>query len=74
VIIGHLIPAGTGMKRYRSIRVKEENPIDLGEKVQSIMGSRRSEMFEEDDDFELDDLSETISEGGAPEEEEGDDE
>jgi len=42
--------------------------------VQSIMGSRRSEMFEEDDDFELDDLSETISEGGAPEEEEGDDE
>ncbi|MCK9286955.1 MAG: DNA-directed RNA polymerase subunit beta' [Sphaerochaetaceae bacterium] len=72
VIIGHLIPAGTGMKRYRSIKVKEENPIDLGEKVQSIMGLRRSEMYADDDDFEFDDLGETISEGEVPEEDEGD--
>ncbi|MDD3996130.1 MAG: DNA-directed RNA polymerase subunit beta' [Sphaerochaetaceae bacterium] len=72
VIIGHLIPAGTGMKRYRSIRVKEDNPIDLGEKVQSIIGARRSEMFEDDDDFDIDDLGETISEGGDSEENDSD--
>ena len=64
VVIGHLIPAGTGMKRYRSIRVKEENPVDLGEKVQSIMGSRHTEMFD-DDDFGADDLEEMISKGEA---------
>ena len=72
VIIGHLIPAGTGMKRYRSIRVKEDNPIDLGEKVQSIIGARRSEMFEDDDDFDIDDLGETISEGRDSEENDND--
>jgi len=63
VIIGHLIPAGTGMKRYRNIRVKEDNPIDLGERVQSLMGSRRVGMFDEDEDFESDDVEEMISEG-----------
>ena len=48
VIIGQLIPAGTGMKRYRNIRVKEDSPIDLGEKVQSLMGSHRAQMSIED--------------------------
>ncbi|MFA5468242.1 MAG: DNA-directed RNA polymerase subunit beta' [Sphaerochaetaceae bacterium] len=62
VIIGQLIPAGTGMKRYRNIRVKEDSPIDLGEKVQSLMGSHRAEMFEEDDD-------DFVSEGELLEEE-----
>ncbi|MHC1691869.1 MAG: DNA-directed RNA polymerase subunit beta' [Sphaerochaetaceae bacterium] len=71
VIIGHLIPAGTGMKRYRNIKVKEENPVDLKEKVQSIMGSRRTEMFDDDDDLDVDDLGETISEGEIPDDEEG---
>jgi DNA-directed RNA polymerase subunit beta' len=69
VIIGHLIPAGTGMKRYRSIKVKEENPVDLGQKVQSIMGSRRAELFEDDDDYDVDDLVEMISEGETPDDE-----
>ncbi len=73
VIIGHLIPAGTGMKRYRNIRVKEDNPIDLGEKVQSLMGSRRIGMFDEDEDFETDDLGEMISEGDTPDDD-GDEE
>ena len=48
VIIGQLIPAGTGMKRYRNIRVKEDSPIDLGEKVQSLMDSHRAQMSIED--------------------------
>ena len=73
VIIGHLIPAGTGMKRYRNIRVKEDNPIDLGEKVQSLMGSRRFGMFDDDEDFDTDDLGETISEGETADDE-GDEE
>ena len=69
VIIGHLIPAGTGMKRYRNIKVKEDNPIDLGEKVQSLMGSRRLGMFDEDEDFDTDDLGEMISEGETSDDE-----
>jgi len=63
VIIGHLIPAGTGMKRYRNIRVKEDSPIDLGEKVQSLMGSRRIGASDGDEDLELDGSEEMISEG-----------
>jgi DNA-directed RNA polymerase subunit beta' len=73
VIIGHLIPAGTGMKRYRNIRVKEDNPIDLGEKVQSLIGSRRMGMFGDDEDFDSDDLDEMISEGETSEDD-GDEE
>ena len=69
VIIGHLIPAGTGMKRYRNIRVKDENPIDLGEKVQSLMGSRKVGMFEDEEEFESDELEEMISEGETSEDE-----
>jgi DNA-directed RNA polymerase subunit beta' len=74
VIIGHLIPAGTGMKRYRNIRVKEDNPIDLGEKVQSLMGSRRIGMFDDDEDFDTDDLGEMISEGETSDDDDGDEE
>ncbi|MFA7395720.1 MAG: hypothetical protein WCY81_01870, partial [Sphaerochaetaceae bacterium] len=59
VIIGHLIPAGTGMKRYRDIQVKDENQIDLGERVQSLMGSRRA-MY---DDSSLEEIEEIMSEG-----------
>jgi DNA-directed RNA polymerase subunit beta' len=61
VIIGHLIPAGTGMKRYRNIKVKEESSIDLMQKVQALMSSRRAELGEEQ--FDIDEADEIISEG-----------
>ncbi|MGD8113973.1 MAG: hypothetical protein ACQEWA_03740, partial [Sphaerochaetaceae bacterium] len=71
VIIGHLIPAGTGMKRYRGIRVKEDNPIDLESQVESLMESRKSGAYED----ELEDVvpeQEMLSEGETVDD--GDDE
>nr|AKQ03748.1 DNA-directed RNA polymerase subunit beta', DNA-directed RNA polymerase subunit beta' [uncultured Ignavibacteria bacterium Rifle_16ft_4_minimus_38491] len=38
VVMGHLIPAGTGLKKYRNIMLKSEEPIEEmqeEEKVQS---------------------------------------
>jgi DNA-directed RNA polymerase subunit beta' len=71
VIIGHLIPAGTGMKRYRNIRVKEDSSIDLGERVQSLIGSRRMSLL--DDDYDSDEFDEMISEGEVADESLNDD-
>jgi len=62
VIIGHLIPAGTGMKRYRTIKVKEENPIDLESQVESLMESRKHDAEEDFDEMDVE-LEEYISEG-----------
>jgi len=36
VIIGQLIPAGTGMKRYRDIDILDENGIPLSSKIEEI--------------------------------------
>jgi DNA-directed RNA polymerase subunit beta' len=71
VIIGHLIPAGTGMKRYRNIKVKEDSSIDLGERVQSLIGSRRMGLL--DDDYDSDEFDEMISEGEVADESLNDD-
>ncbi|MCF7943030.1 MAG: DNA-directed RNA polymerase subunit beta' [Spirochaetia bacterium] len=43
VIIGHLIPAGTGIKKYRNIQIKEEGGTDLDESVHSAMQERKRE-------------------------------
>ncbi len=69
VIIGHLIPAGTGIKNYRNIKLVQEGREDLDESVQSVMDSRRreedeiadSELIEEEEDIEeTEDEVETI--------------
>ncbi len=62
VIIGHLIPAGTGMKRYRSVKLKDEDLIGLKEKVESVMGSRHQDIMD-DDDFDAEDLGDMTIEG-----------
>jgi DNA-directed RNA polymerase subunit beta' len=46
VIIGHLIPAGTGMKNYRGIKLYDENSEDLDTSVQNIIEARKREQAE----------------------------
>lgn len=43
VIIGHLIPAGTGMKGYNKIKLFDENRADLDAHVQQILEVREKE-------------------------------
>lgn len=46
VIIGHPIPAGTGMKRYRALKLYDENAEDLDAKIQKILESKQKEKEE----------------------------
>ena len=43
VIIGHLIPAGTGIRDYRNIRLFDEHRDDLDEHMQQILEQRARE-------------------------------
>lgn len=50
VIIGHLIPAGTGLKRYRNVRLEEdEKLLELQKEVDKARRERKPEAFVEDD-------------------------
>ncbi len=46
VIIGHLIPAGTGMRKYRNVKLYDENSEDLDTSVQNIIEARKREQAE----------------------------
>jgi DNA-directed RNA polymerase subunit beta' len=43
IIIGHPIPAGTGMKRYREIKLFDEDNKDLDVEMQEILEKRKLE-------------------------------
>jgi len=43
IIIGHPIPAGTGMKRYRNIKLYDEEGQNLDEFMQEILERRKQE-------------------------------
>ncbi|MDR0316196.1 MAG: DNA-directed RNA polymerase subunit beta' [Treponema sp.] len=43
IIIGHPIPAGTGMKRYRAIKLFDEDSQDLDEYMKEILERRKLE-------------------------------
>ncbi|MDR1175634.1 MAG: DNA-directed RNA polymerase subunit beta' [Treponema sp.] len=43
IIIGHPIPAGTGMKRYRDVKLFDEDSQDLDEYMKEILEKRRLE-------------------------------
>ena len=43
VIIGHLIPAGTGMRKYRNIRLSDADNEDLDAFVAEVLEKRRRE-------------------------------
>jgi DNA-directed RNA polymerase subunit beta' len=60
VIIGHLIPAGTGMKRYRNISIIDDDDAALSSTVQSVMEARKRG---EIDEAELEQLLEEIPGG-----------
>ncbi len=59
VIIGHLIPAGTGMKRYRNVKLYDENNEDLDARVKRIQEERKLEELSNND-------SETAQPGVVP--------
>ena len=46
IIIGHLIPAGTGQKLYRNIKLYDESNEDLDASIQSILEARKKEELE----------------------------
>ncbi len=52
VIIGHLIPAGTGIKAYRNVKLYDENNEDLDVTIKGLIEARKAEKkpeFEEED-------------------------
>jgi DNA-directed RNA polymerase subunit beta' len=53
IIIGHPIPAGTGMKRYREVKLFDEDKQDLDEYMNEVLERRKLEKAAEtqDDDF-----------------------
>ncbi|MDR2143635.1 MAG: hypothetical protein LBP29_04615, partial [Treponema sp.] len=63
IIIGHPIPAGTGMKRYREVKLFDEDSQDLDKQMEEILEQRKTEAA----------LAEAEAEGGeeeTPEQEE----
>jgi DNA-directed RNA polymerase subunit beta' len=46
IIIGHPIPAGTGMKRYHNVKLFDEDSQDLDEYMQEILDRRKQEAEE----------------------------
>lgn len=48
VVIGHLIPAGTGMRTYRQVKLYDENKEDLDMSVQKIIEQRNAEKVSEE--------------------------
>ena len=50
VIIGHLIPAGTGLKRYRTVRLEEdEKLLELQKEVDKARRERKADVTEDED-------------------------
>jgi len=57
VIIGHLIPAGTGLKKYRTVHLEEdEKLLELQKEVDRARKERKPEAFVEDD-LDVEDLA-----------------
>ena len=58
VIIGHLIPAGTGMREYRNVKLYDENNEDLDASVRSLLEARKLERSSEGESVETEDIQE----------------
>ena len=57
IIIGHPIPAGTGMRRYRDVKLFDEDQQDLDDYVNEVLERRKLEKAAEvaNDDFSIED-------------------
>jgi DNA-directed RNA polymerase subunit beta' len=78
IIIGHPIPAGTGMKRYRAVKLFDEDQQDLDVQMQEVLEQRRLEKLaeaaeEEEYSPEVDPLAEVEVEADAEVEVEAED-
>jgi DNA-directed RNA polymerase subunit beta' len=62
IIIGHPIPAGTGMKRYRAVKLFDEDSQDLDVQMQEILEQRRLEALEEGEMEEEEVVEEPVEE------------
>lgn len=70
VIIGHLIPAGTGMKRYRNVRLEEdEKLLELQKEVDRARAERKA--AEPIDDLDIEELGDMKTVGAAVDIDEG---
>jgi DNA-directed RNA polymerase subunit beta' len=60
IIIGHPIPAGTGMKRYRAVKLFDEDQQDLDLYMQEILEKRKLETVAEpeEEDFSVEEPEE----------------
>ena len=57
VIIGHLIPAGTGMKRYRSVHLDEdEKLLEIQKEVDKARREQKVDTSAYADDFDAEEL------------------
>jgi len=66
VIIGHLIPAGTGMKKYRDITLVNEDEDTLNDSVQTVRDARKRDEVEfyDDDEDDIDEEDVNALSGG----------
>jgi DNA-directed RNA polymerase subunit beta' len=53
IIIGHPIPAGTGMKRYRAVKLFDEDSQDLDVQMQEVLEQRKLEAAAEPEEEEF---------------------
>jgi DNA-directed RNA polymerase subunit beta' len=63
IIIGHPIPAGTGMKRYRDVKLFDEESQDLDLYVQEILEKRKFEAASVQADAEEEEFTQEEGEG-----------
>ena len=56
VIIGHLVPAGTGIRHYRNVKLFDQDNSDLDVQMNEILARRRLEKESEKIDDDADDL------------------
>jgi DNA-directed RNA polymerase subunit beta' len=61
------------MKKYRDIKLKDEELLALQQKVDAVKQARRQEMID-DDDYDVEDLGNMKSAGDAVEVDDGSDE
>jgi DNA-directed RNA polymerase subunit beta' len=60
IIIGHPIPAGTGMKRYRGVKLFDEDSQDLDIQMQEVLEQRKLETVagSEEEEFAMEESEE----------------